>query len=176
LGKIKAVFLDRDGTIIYDVGYPKDPEQIQLLPGVIEALNSLKKHRFKLIIVSNQSGIGRGILTLNEVEQINRHVVSILGKNGISIDATYYCPHAPEERCSCRKPSPEMLLRAAKDLNLDLGRSFLIGDKLSDIEAGKRAGCKTILLRNNSTAEEIRTTPDFIASNWPEALRYIFRK
>lgn len=172
MGKPKAVFLDRDGTIIYDVGYPKDPEQVQLLPGVIEALNSLKKHRFKLIIVSNQSGIGRGILTLNEVEQVNRHVVSILGRNGISIDATYYCPHAPEERCSCRKPSPEMLLRAAKDLRLDLDRSFLIGDKLSDIEAGKRAGCKTILL-GNGISGKWNIMPDFIARNWAAILSYI---
>ncbi|MCX5805053.1 MAG: HAD family hydrolase [Proteobacteria bacterium] len=176
MGKINAIFLDRDGTIIHDVGYPKDPKQVELLPGVIEALKSLKKHRFKLIVVSNQSGIGRGILTLNEVEQVNEHIVSILEKNGISIDATYYCPHAPEEQCSCRKPSPEMLLLAAKALDIDVTHSFMVGDKESDIEAGKRAGCGTILLENNSVLNNFVPMPDFIASNWSEALLYILGK
>ena len=172
MSKMKAVFIDRDGTIIYDVGYPKEPDQVEILPEVCTALSSLKDQGFKLIIVSNQSGIGRGILTLEEVELVHQRLISVLGKRGISIDATYYCPHAPEENCICRKPSPEMFFWAAKDLNVDLTNSFMIGDKISDIEAGKKAGCKTILL-NSGTLGKCDTAPDFVANDWAAVSSYI---
>lgn len=172
----KVIFLDRDGTIICDKDYIRDPEKVEPLHGVGEVLAYLKECGFLLVMVSNQSGIGRGILTSDEVEGVNKRLFSILSECNVSLDAVYYCPHSPEEQCSCRKPSPKMLLLAARDLNLDLTRSFMIGDKFSDIEAGKRAGCKTILLRNDFVEEETDLKPDFIASNWVEVLSYVLNK
>lgn len=168
----RAVFFDRDGTLIYDAGYLKDPQQVRLLPGVGRALATLKEHGFLLVLVSNQSGIGRGLVTVEQAEQVHSQVVSDLAEYGIQLDAVFYCPHAPEEQCSCRKPSPGMLLRAAGELDLDLARSFMIGDKASDIEAGKRAGCRTILLTANSVPA-LDPTPDYITADWSEVVRYI---
>lgn len=170
MGQGKAIFLDRDGTIIYDAGYPKDPEELQLMPGVLDALAFLRKKGFKLIIVSNQSGIGRGILTYEDVNRINDHLVSILRSKGITIDGIYYCPHAPDEGCICRKPSPYMLKRGAIDHGVDLLESFMIGDKKSDIEAGKAAGCRTIFIGNTLKDIDGDITPDFFVRNWYEAL------
>lgn len=170
----KAVFLDRDGTIIRDVGYPKDPRQVQLLPGIVEALRSLIDFGYKLVVISNQSGIGRGIITFEEMNQVNAKLISILKRHEIYFNSIYYCPHAPEEQCNCRKPSPEMILKAANELDINLSLSFMVGDKLSDVETGKRAGCGTILLKNKGLAEW-DITPDFIASDWTEALPFILK-
>ncbi|MCX6239041.1 MAG: HAD family hydrolase [Bacteroidia bacterium] len=170
----KAVFLDRDGTIIRDVDYPKDPKQVELLPGTIGALRSLMDFDYKLVVISNQSGIGRGIITVEEMNQVNAKLISILDKHEIYFDSIYYCPHAPAEQCNCRKPSPEMILNAAEELNINLALSFMVGDKFSDIESGKRAGCGTILLKNEGLFEW-DITPDFVASNWAEVLTFILR-
>ncbi len=142
----RAIFLDRDGTIIHDVGYPRDPQQVQLLPGVAEVLARLQQEGWLLVLVSNQSGIGRGMVTAEEAERVHKQVVASLAAHGVELAAAHYCPHAPEEMCTCRKPSPEMLMRAARDLGIDLVQSYMIGDKISDVEAGRRAGCRTILL------------------------------
>jgi D-glycero-D-manno-heptose 1,7-bisphosphate phosphatase len=169
----RAVFLDRDGTVIHDVGYPRNPRQVRLLPGVGEALSKLRKHGFLLILVSNQSGIGRGLVMAEEAEQVHRRVIASLLEYDVELDAVYYCPHAPKERCRCRKPSPEMLLRAAKEFALDLARSFMVGDKLSDIEAGKRAGCRTILLTATPLPSGLNTAPHEVAADWSEVLQHI---
>ena len=169
----RAVFLDRDGTVMYDVGYPRDPQQVRLLPGVGEALAKLRKRGFSLVLVSNQSGVGRGMVTVKQAEQVHRQAISSLAEYGVQFDAAYYCPHAPEEQCGCRKPSPEMLLLAAKELDLDLARSFMVGDKPSDIEAGKRAGCRTILLTVNPTLSGLDPMPDHAAADWTEVLWHI---
>jgi len=174
--KSKAVFLDRDGTIIYDVNYPKYPSQVRVLPGTISALKSFSEIGYKLIIISNQSGIGRGIITFDEVERVNQRVFSIFKENNVFIDAIYYCPHAPDDQCDCRKPSPKMILRAAKDMEIDLTRSFMIGDKSSDIEAGKRASCKTILISENTSIFKINPIPDLIANKWSDVLSYILNE
>jgi D-glycero-D-manno-heptose 1,7-bisphosphate phosphatase len=168
-----AVFLDRDGTINEDVGYPKKPEHIRLLPGAGDALAKIKEKGYLLIIVSNQSGIGRGIINEDEAEQVHNEVTSSLSEYGVKIDAAYYCPHDPDERCSCRKPSPEMLFRAANELDIDLHGSFMVGNEEADIEAGKRAGCQTILLASYQTSSDIKNLPDFVAANWQAALRFI---
>src|SRR5262245_51338279 len=102
----RAICLDRDGTVIEDAGYPRDPRRVRLLPGAGAALAELKRQGFLLIPISNQSGIGRGFLTQDEADQVHRQVVSALREFGVDLDAAYYCPHAPEERCRCRKPSP----------------------------------------------------------------------
>jgi histidinol-phosphate phosphatase family protein len=171
----RAVCLDRDGTVIEDVGYPRDPGEVWLLPGAGEALAELRRQGFLLILVSNQSGIGRGLVTRDEAEQVHRQVVSALAKFGVRLDGAYYCPHAPEERCPCRKPSPQMLLRAAEEFAFDPSRSFMVGDKPSDVAAGKQAGCRTILLTAHVPAEGCDPAPDETAADWPEVLGRILQ-
>jgi D-glycero-D-manno-heptose 1,7-bisphosphate phosphatase len=140
----RALFMDRDGTVMVDVGYPRDPGDVELVPDAPEALARLRELGLKLVVVSNQSGVGRGLVTADEAASVHRSFVEALRAHGVELDAAYYCPHAPHEGCSCRKPSPELLERAARELDLDLGQSFMVGDKESDLEAGRRAGCRTI--------------------------------
>lgn len=148
-----AVFLDRDGTLIEDVGYPRDPEEVRLLPGVPAALRRLAAAGLRLVVVSNQSGIGRGLIRTEEASAVHDRLVAHLGGQGIVLDGAKYCPHAPGEGCDCRKPAPGMLLDAAAELDLDLGSSFMIGDKQSDVEAGRRAGCRATVLLATGAAE-----------------------
>jgi D,D-heptose 1,7-bisphosphate phosphatase len=171
--KRAAVFLDRDGTVIVDVGYPRDPRQVQLIAGAGSALRTLQQEGFTLVLVSNQSGIGRGWVKPDEAEQVHAQVVASLEGEGVHLDGAYYCPHAPEAGCACRKPSPGMLLRAAQELDLDLSRSFMVGDRASDIEAGKQAGCRGILLRPDSLAQEGSAIADMVVPDWRGVVSYI---
>jgi D-glycero-D-manno-heptose 1,7-bisphosphate phosphatase len=139
-----ALFLDRDGTLITDVGYPRDPAQVELLPGAIEALLDLQR-RFALVIVSNQSGIARGLVSEAEARAVHDRVVELFARGGVSFAGAYYCPHAPGVGCRCRKPAPGLVLDAARELGLDLARSVLLGDKPSDIAAGVAAGCGLVI-------------------------------
>jgi len=136
----RALFVDRDGTLIVDVGYPRDPAQVEPLPGAIDALRVLQVH-FALVIISNQSGIGRGLLTEAEARAVHDRVVDVFGHAGVGFAGAYYCPHAPGAGCPCRKPAPGLLLDAARELGLDLARSVILGDKASDVAAGRAAGC-----------------------------------
>jgi histidinol-phosphate phosphatase family protein len=170
-----TIFFDRDGTIIYDTWYPRDPQQVCLLPGAGEALAQLTRQGFHLILVSNQSGIGRGIITADQALQVHRQVLASLAPYGVWVAAAYYCRHVPEEGCSCRKPAPGMLLRAAAELGLDLSRAFMIGDKPSDIEAGTRAGCRTILLTTVRGADVCDPRPEATAIDWSAVLQHIER-
>jgi D-glycero-D-manno-heptose 1,7-bisphosphate phosphatase len=140
-----AAFFDRDGTLIYDRGYINDPSQVELMPGAADLLSDLLDRGLKIIVVSNQSGIGRGFITNHQAALVHREFLAALERAGTRVDATLYCPHAPEEDCSCRKPKPGLLLEAAERYCIDLERSVMIGDKLSDCEAGERAGCRSIL-------------------------------
>jgi histidinol-phosphate phosphatase family protein len=167
-----ALLMDRDGTLIEDVGYPRDPDQVRLLPGAAEALAGLSRLGFRLVLVSNQSGIGRGLITAAEADRVHGRLVALLAESGVILSASCYCPHAPDEGCECRKPRPGLLLRAFRDLGLDASRSFMIGDKASDVEAGERAGCRTILLAGGRPATgEVR--PDFLARDWPDLFRLL---
>jgi len=140
----RALFLDRDGTLIVDVGYPRDPLRVEPLPGAIEALRELAA-RFALVIISNQSGLGRGLITEAEARAVHDRVIDIFARAGVELAGAYYCPHAPEASCRCRKPAPGLLHDAAGELGLDLSRSIMIGDKASDIAAGVAAGCQHAL-------------------------------
>ena len=142
----KAVFLDRDGTIIEDEGYLKNPQDITLIKGAGAALADLKKAGFLLIVITNQSGIGRGFFTLKTVKKQHEQLQRLLAPYKVQLDDFEICPHAPDENCSCRKPQPEMLSRAAEKFNINLAASFMVGDKDSDIKAGRLAGCTTILV------------------------------
>jgi histidinol-phosphate phosphatase family protein len=135
-----ALLLDRDGTLITDVGYPRDPAQVEPLPGAFEALRALQA-TFALVIISNQSGIGRGLITQAEARAVHDRVIDVFARAGIQFAGAYYCPHAPEAGCPCRKPAPGLLLDAARDLGLSLARSVMLGDKASDTAAGLAAGC-----------------------------------
>lgn len=151
----KAVFLDRDQTLIEDPGYINHPSQVRLLPGVAQALIQLKKLGYLLVVVSNQSGVARGLVTEEVLQQIHHRLKKLLADEGAFLDAIYYCPFHPEGvipqyRCESdlRKPNPGMLLKAAQELAIDLSCSWMIGDSFRDIEAGLRAGCKTILIES----------------------------
>jgi len=143
-GRRRALLLDRDGTLIVDVGYPRDPARVEPLPGAVDALRALQQ-RFALVIVSNQSGLGRGLITEAEAHAVHARVIDVFARGGVSFAGAYYCPHAPEASCPCRKPAPGLLLDAARELDLDLAGSLMIGDKPSDIAAGLAAGCRYTL-------------------------------
>lgn len=172
----RAVFLDRDGTLIVDAGYPRDPEKVELLPGAVEALSAFRQHGLLLVLISNQSGVGRGMVTPEEAASVHGRFVQILEGAGVRLDGSYYCPHGPDDGCTCRKPSPELLQRAAADHGVDLRSSFMIGDKLIDVETGIRAGCKTILLDWDGTKRDPAPRPDLRTRTWDEAARFILSR
>lgn len=179
----KAIFLDRDGTINIDSGYIGDPKLVRLLPGVAKGIKKLKNFGFNIIVISNQSGITRGLITSDDVDKVNRKVNDILSDENTSIDAFYYCPYHPEfdspELCKCRKPSPQMIFDAAKDYNIDLNKSFMIGDKLSDIECGINAGVKSILITTTISMDKLnelknsQKSANFITDNFLNAVEFI---
>ena len=136
----RALFLDRDDTLIVDTGYPRDPTAVVLVPGAAAALRALPTD-VALVIVSNQSGIARGIVTPAEADAVAARVAELFAAEGVTFAAMYRCPHGPDDGCRCRKPAPGMLLDAARDLDLDLARSVMLGDKPSDVAAGEAAGC-----------------------------------
>lgn len=157
----RAVFLDRDGTINEEVNYLHRIEDFSFVPGAPEAIRRLKEAGFLVIVVTNQSGVARGYFPMEAVEALHRHIQAELAAAGTSIDAFYVCPHHPtagagdyRTDCDCRKGNPGMLLRAARDHDIDLGRSYMIGDKSADLEAGERAGCRSLLVLTGYGAAE----------------------
>lgn len=172
-----AVFLDRDGTIIAEKNYLSQIAEVKVLTEVPSAIRQLNQNNFKVIVISNQSGIGQGFFTQKKVEKINNYLKNLLLKKGAKIDKIYFCPHIPEDNCSCRKPSTGLIHQAQKDFNIALEKSYLVGDKASDIEAGYRAGCKTILvLTGYGEKEKGGCVPTYLASNLREAVKWILKK
>ncbi len=174
--KQPSLFLDRDGTLIVDADYPKDPAVVQLMDGVVEFLQTMQEHGFALIVVSNQSGIGRGKIHPEEAQAVHERFLQLFAQHGIYFQGAYHCPHAPEDDCECRKPKPGMLLQAARDHNLELSRSFIVGDKMADVEAGQRAGCQGILFRRKAGDKDTGSTPDAIAQTYDEVRDYILKQ
>lgn len=174
----RFVILDRDGVLNEDPGYVHKTENFKLLPGVIEALNLLKNN-FKFIVISNQSGIGRGYYTEEDFHKFNNHLINELKKYGIKIEKTYFCPHMPEENCDCRKPKLKFIKKAEEEFKIDVKNSFVIGDHPSDIRLGKNANCKTIYLltgHGEKHKEEVNDIkPNFIANNLLEAAKWILK-
>ena len=147
---LKAVFLDRDGVLTRErTDYVKTPEELEILPGIGPPLRTLRDRGFRLVIVTNQSVVGRGLTTDDEMGRIHEKLKSELKRIGCSVDGIYYCPHLPGEGCSCRKPEPGLILRAAEDLGIDVAASWMIGDKEIDLEAARRAGCRGIRVHTN---------------------------
>lgn len=151
--KGRAVFIDKDGTLVDDVPYNVDPGKVRLTEGAGLALQRMRKAGFRLIVVSNQSGIARGWFEESDLLPVNREIQAQLAPHGVEIDAFYYCPHGPGDHCACRKPAPGMILRAAEEHGIDCRGSWMIGDILHDVEAGNRAGCGTIHLDNGNETE-----------------------
>ena len=172
----RAVFLDRDGTIILDTGYLSNPSEIALLPNAAEALRKLHQHGFLLVLISNQSGVGRDLFTLKAMDEVHNQFMDCLHKKGIDLDGVYYCPHAPWNGCECRKPLPGMLHQAVLDLDVNLTWSFMVGDKLSDVAAGKRAGCQTVLLGDFGRDIELNGNADHVAPDLLAAAQWILMR
>lgn len=143
-----AVIFDRDGTIVIDVPYNGNPAAVQLVPGIRDALDRLRAASIPIGVVSNQSGVGRGMLTLEQVEAVNRRVEELLGPFAVSL----YCPHGPDDDCECRKPKPKLILEAARAMGVDPSCCLVIGDKTSDVEAAKNAGARGIFVDGAHTA------------------------
>ncbi len=163
--KKRAIFLDRDGVInkkAKEHDYIKNWGEFEFLPNVAKTIRQLNKN-FLVVVVSNQGGVSRGIMTIDQVNDIHSKMQLELKKDQAIIDKIYFCPHYIQENCLCRKPKPGLINKAAKDLNIDLSQSYMIGDSITDIQAGKEAGCKTILFNNLPDSE--KTKPDFLARN-----------
>jgi histidinol-phosphate phosphatase family protein len=167
-----ALFLDRDGTIIYDRGYARDPEAVELLPGAAEGLKLLAERGWSFVVVSNQSGVGRGLITPEEMDAVQNRFLDMLAAHGVNFTASYLCVHSPEIDCGCRKPAPGSLLRAVAEHGLDPTRSWMIGDREGDVLAGKAVGASTIWIRNDEHAVD-PALPDHIADGWHDIVRIV---
>lgn len=171
--KNKAIFLDRDGVINYEKNFILSTEDMELMPDAPQALRKINSSPFLAIVVTNQSAIARNLIRLNELDQIHEKLKADLKKHGTYLDAIYYCPHhtdndAPDvnqdliKDCYCRKPKPGLLIDASKEMDIDLQKSYLIGDSERDIQAGKEAGCSTIGVRTGKNIENFKANPDYI--------------
>jgi len=158
-----AVFLDRDGTLINERGYLSDPRKIVFYPGVFAALRRLRKAGYALVILTNQSGVARGYLTLEKLKAINRYFLRAFARRGVRIDGIYFCPHLPDARCACRKPKPTLALRAARDLGIDLKRSFVIGDQWTDMKLSANLGVPGVLVMTGAGRSVRRKAGPFAA-------------
>lgn len=164
----RAVFIDKDGTLVENVPYNVDPARLRLAQGAAEAIDAFVAQGYRVIVVSNQPGIALGKFSEKDLRKAESRLRELLPK----LDAFYYCPHAPKAGCECRKPAPGLLERAAREHGIDLAASWMIGDILDDVEAGRRAGCRTVLLDNGNETEWQLTperVPERVAHDLPEA-------
>ncbi len=175
-----AIFVDRDGVLIENCpNYVRHPSHIEVFPQALEACQLITASEYALVVVSNQSAVGRGILTLEQVNALNEKVVALFERAGVKVDASYICPHKPEDGCDCRKPKPGMLLRAARDFDLDLEHSFLVGDNMTDIEAAVAAGVKGILVKTGMGTEQLKSLHPYdgpVAEDLLHAVRTILHQ
>ena len=175
--KSPAVFLDRDGTINEDVGYLHDPKKLVILAHALEGIKMFHDMGYKIIIITNQPGIGIGYFPEEDFYRVNRAMLSKFSKAGIKVDKILFCPHSKSENCDCRKPNQALVERAINDLNIDIRRSYFIGDKTTDTETGRRAGMKTIIVDtgNKGTDDEFPGEPDIKASDILDAAQKVLK-
>lgn len=172
----KAIFIDKDGTLVEDVPYNIDPVFLRFEKYALQSLFLLQQHGFDVIIISNQPGISLGYFEENDLKKLEEKIKEMLLKSNVKLKGFYYCPHAPEENCDCRKPKPGLILKAAKDMEIDLSQSWMIGDILNDVEAGRRSNCKTILIDNGNETEWVSNSyriPHYMAKHLKEAAEFI---
>ncbi len=183
----RALFLDRDGTINIDYHYIRDPELVDLFPGAAAAIKRANDAGWFVGVVTNQSGVGRGLIKSGELEAVHARLAEKLAAVGARIDSYEICVHAPSEDCECRKPLPKLIMDAAAREGLDLARSVMVGDRLTDVAAGRGAGCKSVLVRTGNGREEellLRLAketpgleqPDFVAEDLVEAVEWALRE
>jgi D-glycero-D-manno-heptose 1,7-bisphosphate phosphatase len=177
-----AVFLDRDGTIIEEVGYLNHVSRLRLLPSAPEAIRRLNAAQLPVIVVTNQSGVGRGYFPESLVSEVHALMAHQLAASGAHLDGIYYCPHSSTQECECRKPKPGMVQQAAREHSLDLSRSFVVGDRKGDIELANRAGGRGVLVRTGYGEGELAwhmagwaVQPDFVAADLGEAVDWILK-
>lgn len=182
-----AVFLDRDGTVIQERGYLNHPDALELISGAADAVALLNRSGFKIIVVSNQSGVARGYFPEDLLQSLHQKMSALLAKRGARLDAIYYCPHHPcageppyRKDCDCRKPKTGMLERAAEEFPIDVAQSYLVGDKMSDMQTAKNAGCKAVLVMTGYGKGEwefnrarVPSAPDYIAADLLDAAHWI---
>jgi D,D-heptose 1,7-bisphosphate phosphatase len=174
--KNRAVFLDRDGTIAPDVNYCRRPEDFIMFKDVPFSIRKLNENGYKIVIITNQSGLARGYFTEETLARIHQRMKDELAAAGAKIDAIYYCPHHPDEHCDCRKPGTALFRKAAKDMNIDLVSSFMVGDTEKDIIAGKKAGCKTVLVATGTKTEKTAIDiSDYMVNNMKDAVQWILK-
>ncbi len=174
----RFVLLDRDGTIIVERHYLSEPHQVELISGVAEGLRNLSQRGLGLVVITNQSGIGRGLFDRACLDLIHRRLRELLEAEGVHLNGIYFCPHIPEAACPCRKPRPGLVELAAKELGFDPKTSFLIGDKPCDLELGRRVGATTFLVRTGYGAQiaaQVEVPPDYVVEDVGEAARMIQR-
>jgi len=176
----KTVFIDRDGTINANTGYIKTPDDFKIYKGVAEGIKILNNMGYKVIIITNQSGIARGFFNEEMLEKIHEKMKKELSEKGATVDAIYFCPHHPDEKCNCRKPEPGMLQKAMKDFDVDVQKSFIIGDRMLDVEAGNKIGVKTVLVPENKKKvdiemQESNITPDIVCDDFYSGVEWIVK-
>ncbi len=180
--KNKAVFLDRDGVLVTEADYLRHEKDLRLLPGAAAALVRLRRAGFKLVVVTNQSGVARGYLSLATLARIHRLLRALLRQKGARLDAIYFCPHHPETgrrvRCRCRKPGTLMLEKAARRFSIDFASSYFVGDTSTDVLAAKNAGCRSILVKTGYGGKDgsYRVKPDAVARDLAGAARLILAR
>ncbi len=187
--KFRAVFLDRDGTLNEEVGYLDSAGKLQMIPEAFEAVRRINESGMKAVVVTNQAGVAKGLFSEKFVRDVNDRIQGLFIEYGAQIDRFYYCPHHPSEGadpyrkiCDCRKPEPGLLQQAAQDLDIDLARSYMIGDHLRDVETARRVGAKGILVTTGHGADQLKTSeitaanqPDYVAKNILEAVDWILK-
>jgi len=169
----RAVFIDRDGTMARDVTYCSRPEDFELFHTTAKAVKLLRDHGFKVIVVTNQSGVARGYFSEEMLAGIHRKMDRELAGEGARLDGIYYCPHHPDDGCSCRKPKPGLVLQAAGDHDIDLERSFVVGDLPADVELGGAVKCRTVLISDTEKAGTGPSSPDHVAGDLYQAARWV---
>jgi histidinol-phosphate phosphatase family protein len=164
-----AVFLDRDGTIIADKHYLSEPDGVELLPKAAQGLRHMQSLGLALVVVSNQSGVGRGYFDMDSVERVNARLSELLAAQGVRLDHFYFCPHAPEHSCHCRKPLPGLILRAAQELGIDPAASFVVGDKPCDVELGLGVGAVSFLVGAPGAGYAASLAPELVVEDLNQA-------
>jgi len=173
----RAVFLDRDGTMNRDVPYCRRPEDFELFPNTARAIKRLNESGYKVIIITNQSGVARGYFTEETLARIHQKMLDQLAEGDAHIDGIYYCPHHPDDNCDCRKPKPKMVLQAAQEHDIDLHESFMVGDKPLDIQLGQNVGCRTVLVPSDpGEAGPGSCSPDYTAVDLYQAALWIIEQ
>jgi D-glycero-D-manno-heptose 1,7-bisphosphate phosphatase len=165
----KVVVLDRDGTIVVDRHYLADPDDLEFESGAEAGLRKMSELGFRLVVITNQSGIARGLLSLSRLEEIHERLKQMLHSIGVRLEAIYFCPHAPGDGCECRKPNLGLMRQASAELGFDMSESIVIGDKESDVEFGRRAGALAMQIGKVESQLSSATTPDYIVADLKEA-------